>query len=50
MDSLRYMLISESLLLFANYYALFKVMRDYLVFMRVSMAEEKFLEQIEEKG
>lgn len=31
-----YQLISEALLLFTNYYALFKLLRDYLVFWKMS--------------
>ena len=43
-----HMLISEAVLLFANYYALFKSARDYLVFMRVHSAEEDIAEGMEE--
>lgn len=35
-----YQLISEAILLFANYYALFKLTRDYLVFWKMSPAEK----------
>ena len=31
-----YQLISEAILLFSNYYALFKIVRDYIVFWRIS--------------
>ena len=31
-----YQLISEAILLFSNYYALFKIVRDYIVFWRIT--------------
>ena len=31
-----YQLISEAILLFSNYYALFKIVRDYIVFWRIA--------------
>ncbi len=42
-----YMLISETLLLFANYYAFFKAARDYMVFMKVNESEEGLMEELE---
>lgn len=39
-SSFWYQLISESLLLFANYYSLFKLLRDYLVFWRLSALDK----------
>jgi len=45
-----YMLLSESILLFANYYALFKLMRDYLVFMRINVSEEELVTKLEGKN
>jgi hypothetical protein len=42
-----YMLISEAILLFANYYALFKAARDYIVFMRVNNSEEELMQEMD---
>ena len=41
-----YKILSESILLFANYYALFKAVRDFFVFWRLNAAEESLVEEI----
>ena len=35
-----YQLISEAILLFANYYALFKLVRDYIIFWRLGSIDK----------
>eukprot|EP00095_Tigriopus_kingsejongensis_P002090 maker-scaffold244_size240795-snap-gene-0.18 protein:Tk02090 transcript:maker-scaffold244_size240795-snap-gene-0.18-mRNA-1 annotation:"hypothetical protein L798_12768" len=45
-----YMLISEAILLFANYYGFFKAFRNYYVLSRVSGSEESFMKAIDEHG
>ena len=37
----RYQLISEAILLFTNYYSLFKIVRDYIVFSRLSYTDKE---------
>ena len=36
-----YQLISEAILLFTNYYSLFKIVRDYIVFSRLSYTDKE---------
>ena len=43
-----YMVLSEAILLFANYYALFKTARDYLVFSKVAAHEQTLNKEMEE--
>ncbi|TRY67099.1 hypothetical protein TCAL_14696 [Tigriopus californicus] len=43
-----YMLISEAILLFANYYACFKSFRKFYVLSKVQCTEESFLKGVEE--
>lgn len=43
-----YMLISEAILLFANYYACFKSFRNFYVLSKVQCCEESFLKGVEE--
>lgn len=40
-----YQLISEAILLFANYYALFKLVRDYIIFWRLGSVDKEGKEQ-----
>lgn len=40
-STLWYQLISEAILLFANYYALFKLARDYLIFYKMSPGDKE---------
>jgi len=42
-----YQLISEAILLFANYYALFKTGRDFLVFSKLTNREEECSQELE---
>jgi len=42
-----YQLISETILLFANYYALFKTGRDFLVFSKLNNREEECAQELE---